>query len=193
MSAIVELLIGVIFIAGAVAGYLYLSDEWYGFIIGLLVAYVVNVLIFGVIALFLDMRNYLKIIAEQTASGSVSSTGESESKEASANEPMYSSAEGKDSDFKWFFEKFATDPAYQLSHIKFPLSNEMQKKDWDYAGGIFINGTNGVFIGSCYKVSDNKYIYSYGLQESDVMFDATFKKIKGTWMMTNLEEPEVTY
>ena len=97
----------------------------------------------------------------------------------------------KSDDFSSFIQKFTTDEKYQLEHINFPINSIESKDEWEFLGSNAIfNGIKKIegteFQGIFFNESDDEYFYQLGYPESETIFVITFTKMKGKWLLTNV-------
>jgi len=94
----------------------------------------------------------------------------------------------KSDDFSSFIQKFVSDKNYQLEHIKFPLG-AISKNEWEFLdSNFFFEGVKSIegtkFSGQFLKESNTEYLYYLSFYESDLIYEITFVKIKGKWILT---------
>ncbi len=106
--------------------------------------------------------------------------------------------------FSVFIQSFITGPAYQLSHIKFPLKSKtknldgewifLEEVDWRYMGENFIfQGKKDVDGYECEGSFSKKKKgeYNYELQrvsDSSIVLKMVFRPTNEVWMLTEIEE-----
>jgi len=81
-----------------------------------------------------------------------------------------------------------SDKNYQLEHIKFPLG-AISKNEWEFLdSNFFFEGVKSIegtkFSGQFLKESNTEYLYYLSFYESDLIYEITFVKIKGKWILT---------